>query len=527
MVRRALLACGVISSVLYVAAIDVLAPIVDPSYYSYTSQMVSELFALGAPTRAFLFLPMVLYNLLVFAFGAGVWASAGGRRARALTAAALMGYGACSTAGLLITPMELRGAGVSEQTLLHIWGTVLQGVFIALVLVCGAFVHGARFRLYSFATLGICVVFGALASFEAALASMRWIGLTERVNIYAWMLWLAVLALSLLPTRVPVVASPDDARPPHRLATIGLIAMRRPVLTYFVVTLAISWGGFLLASGSGLLAGASWQTDPRFMAAVSAMLAGPPVAGILLTVIVSGQAGLRDLLSRLLAWRVGGRWYAVALLLAPISEIVVLLALSRISQAFLPSIVTADDKAALLVSGVAIGLVGGLVEELGWTGFAIPRLTPRYGVLGTGLIVGPMWGVWHLLQMWWVGSTSSDGLPLGLFLPVFFLSSVVILTAYRVLMTWVYDHTGSLLVAILMHASYIFTSLFVLAPPTTGVFFLTYSAVFAAALWGVVAMVAVANGWHLSRRPLQTGAGGRGLLSTGDESPARAARIMR
>ncbi len=243
------------------------------------------------------------------------------------------------------------------------------------------------------------------------------------------------------------------------------------------------------------------------MAAVSAMLAGPPVAGILLTALVSGTGGLRRLLSRLFAWRVGWRWYVVALLLAPIIEVVVLLALSRLSPAFLPAIVTADDKAALLTSGIAIGLVGGFVEELGWTGFAIPRLTPRYGVLGTGLIVGPVWGAWHLLQMWWVGSTSSDGLPLTLYLPVFFLSSLVILTAYRVLMIWVYDHTGSLLLAILMHASYIATTLFVLAPPTTGVPFLTYSGAFAAALWGVVAVVAVANGWHASPRPLQTGTG--------------------
>jgi membrane protease YdiL (CAAX protease family) len=201
---------------------------------------------------------------------------------------------------------------------------------------------------------------------------------------------------------------------------------------------------------------------------------------------------------------VAGRWYAVALLIAPIVEMTSLLALSRISPVFLPAIITADDKAALLVSGVAIGLVGGLVEELGWTGFAIPRLTARYGVLGTGLIVGPVWGAWHLLQMWWVGSTSSDALPLALFLPLFFLSAVAILTAYRVLMVWVYYRTGSLLVAILMHASYIFSTLFVLAPPTTGVPFLIYSGVFATALWGVVAAVAMANGWHLSRQLLRT-----------------------
>ncbi len=171
---------------------------------------------------------MVLYNLLIFAFGAGVWASAEGRRARVLTAAALLGYGACSTLGLLLTPMELRGAGISEQTRLHIWSTVLQGVFIAAVLIFGAFVQGTRFRRYSFATLAVCVVSGALASLQAAQAPMRWIGLTERVNIYAWMVWLAVLALSLVPARARIAASPDDRRPRGRMATSDRSARGAP-----------------------------------------------------------------------------------------------------------------------------------------------------------------------------------------------------------------------------------------------------------------------------------------------------------
>ena len=58
-------------------------------------------------------------------------------------------------------------------------------------------------------------------------------------------------------------------------------------------------------------------------------------------------------------------------------------------------------------------------------------------------------------------------------------------------MVWVYDRTESLLVAVLMHASYIFSTLFVLAPLTTGVSFLTYTSVFAVALWIVVAAVAI------------------------------------
>ncbi len=158
------------------------------------------------------------------------------------------------------------------------------------------------------------------------------------------------------------------------MTTMTAFIKRHPVQTYFTLTFAISWGGFLAVGGSGLFAGTSWQTDPRFLPAVQAMLAGPPMAGLLMTVLVSGTAGLRELLARLLKWRVGGRWYVVALFTAPILQLAVLLALSRISPVFLPAIVTSDDKVALLVSGIGVGLVGGLVEELGWTGFAIPRL---------------------------------------------------------------------------------------------------------------------------------------------------------
>jgi len=270
---------------------------------------------------------------------------------------------------------------------------------------------------------------------------------------------------------------------------ISMFIRRYPVLTYFAFTFTISWGSMLLVGGSHIFAGTRWQSDPQFMPAILSMLAGPPVAGILMSVLVSGKDGLRGLLSRLLKGRVAARWYAVALLTAPLLQSAVLLALSLISPKFLPAIATTADKATLLLSGISVGLVGGLVEELGWTGFAIPRLRVRHGILATGLVVGILWGAWHLLQMVWVGSTSSETILLKLFLPQYFFSAIAQLTAYRVLMVWVYDRTESLFVATLMHASYIFSTLFVLAPPTTGVPFLIYSWVFTAALWIAVGVV--------------------------------------
>jgi membrane protease YdiL (CAAX protease family) len=265
---------------------------------------------------------------------------------------------------------------------------------------------------------------------------------------------------------------------------------KHPVRIYFALTLAISWSGLIMVGGAGLFAGSSWQTDPRFLPAIQMMLLGPPVAGILSTILFSGTTGLRDLLARLIRWRVQRRWYAVALLAAPLIQGGVLIALSLSAPVYLPAIVSSSDRAGLLLPAIAYGLVGGLVEELGWTGFAVPRLRARFSVFATGLIVGVVWGVWHMLQVWWVGSTSFDAVPAGIFLPLYFLTAIAALTAYRVLMVWVYDRTASLFVAVLMHGSYIIFTLFVLAPPTTGLPFLIYSGAFVAVLWLAVTVVA-------------------------------------
>jgi hypothetical protein len=202
-----LLVCGGLSSFLYIVGIDVIAPLRYPDYHGYTSQMVSELMAVGAPTRSVLIWLFILYNLLVFAFAAGVWASSGGRRAMRLTAVALAGYGVLGTAGLLLAPMDLRGTLNSQRDALHIVTTFVMSIFVVAAIAFGAFVQGERFRLYSFATIVTVVVFGALAGFLARPMpdATPWLGVAERVNIYATMLWLLVFAVSLL--RLPGIAS--------------------------------------------------------------------------------------------------------------------------------------------------------------------------------------------------------------------------------------------------------------------------------------------------------------------------------
>ena len=130
----------------------------------------------------------------------GVWVSAGRKRATHFTAAALVGYGAVSTAGLLLFPMDVRGTVDSQRDTLHIFATILMSIFIVAMMAFGAFVHGMRFRIYSLATIATVIVFGAWAGILARPmpGPTPWLGLAERVNIYATMLWVAVLAVSYL-----------------------------------------------------------------------------------------------------------------------------------------------------------------------------------------------------------------------------------------------------------------------------------------------------------------------------------------
>jgi membrane protease YdiL (CAAX protease family) len=180
-----------------------------------------------------------------------------------------------------------------------------------------------------------------------------------------------------------------------------------------------------------------------------------------------------------------------------------LLALSLISPDYLPGIFTSDEKVPIVLMGIAVGLIVGIFEELGWTGFAIPRMRLRHGVLGTGFIVGVLWGAWHLLQGYWASGVTSGELSLALWLSTWLTGTLVgSLVAYRVLMVWVYEHTnGSLLVAMLMHASLAASQIILIPLVWSGVASIMIGFAYAAALWIVVALVALANHGYLSRQP--------------------------
>jgi hypothetical protein len=197
---KVLLLCGILSSLLYVAT-DMLASWQYESY-SYTDQTYSELLATGAPTRPLMLLVSIAYNLLVAAFAVGVWTSASPKRTTHITGAMMVGYAALSMVTPLFFQMDMRGAEVTPRGSLHGPMTAVMSLFILLSMGFGAFLLGRRFRFYSFATIVILLIFGALTGFQApqleAGLPTPWMGFTERINIYATMLWFTVLAIALL-----------------------------------------------------------------------------------------------------------------------------------------------------------------------------------------------------------------------------------------------------------------------------------------------------------------------------------------
>ncbi len=220
MLRKASLICGILSSLLYAAMTVFIA--MQWEGYSSASQTVSELSAIGAPTRSLWLLPGALYTVMVTVFGWGVWKSADRSHSLRIVGGLIVAYGSL---GLLwpFAPMHLRevlaSAGSTVGDTMHI---VLSGVtvlFMLLAIGSGAAAFGKRFRLYSVVTLVILFTFGGLTFLDAPRVAANlptpWIGLWERINIGVFLLWVVVLATALLRSR-DTGAGRTGAVGPHR-----------------------------------------------------------------------------------------------------------------------------------------------------------------------------------------------------------------------------------------------------------------------------------------------------------------------
>jgi len=176
---------------------------------------------------------------------------------------------------------------------------------------------------------------------------------------------------------------------------------------------------------------------------------GIVIASLMMTGLTVGKEGVAALLRRFLIWRVGCRWYLVAVLLYPailLAAVLVNSVLTRTAPDFSTALAHGifGPSAALPVYALPFLLTDAITngEEIGWRGYVLPRLQARYSALVSSLLVGVIWAVWHLPKFAAPGNTS----PLGLF--------ALKILADAVMYTWLYNNTrGSLLIVTIFHAS--------------------------------------------------------------------------
>jgi membrane protease YdiL (CAAX protease family) len=211
----------------------------------------------------------------------------------------------------------------------------------------------------------------------------------------------------------------------------------RPLRIYFWLAFGITWG----MGGLGLLAGVYRPraglstTSPLYYAAAY----GPSLAGLIMTGYLDGWGGIGRLLVRALPTRAGLPWYLAVLVGFPaISLLAGWVAAPEVLKN-LPR----WDRLLPLLAVTAVADPGPLGEEFGWRGFALPRLLRRRPPLAASLILGVIWGAWHLPTFFIPALPQSR-----LWFPLFVLNSM----ALSVIMTWLYLRTdGDLLLMILVH----------------------------------------------------------------------------
>jgi uncharacterized protein len=204
------------------------------------------------------------------------------------------------------------------------------------------------------------------------------------------------------------------------------LAKRHPLITFFVLAYGISWlAAIPYAFG--------WFPVPL-------LTFGPSLAAVIVAALTSGREGLRQLLSRCLRWRVGLGWYAVALL-SPIPLFLAMVYVNVLLGAPAPSAsdIGAWYSIAVLLLGLLISPFGGAWEELGWRGYALPRLQTGRSALSASLILGLLWSAWHLPMF----ITGLIAWP-----------NALAVVGMSVVFSWLFNHTkGSVLIAYLFHAA--------------------------------------------------------------------------
>jgi membrane protease YdiL (CAAX protease family) len=262
------------------------------------------------------------------------------------------------------------------------------------------------------------------------------------------------------------------------------LLVRHPVAAYFALTFTISWVGALLVAAPHLV---RHEPLPKMTGILMfpAMLIGPSLTGVLLTRIVDGRSGIRQLFSRMVRVRIALRWYA-ALLIPPILVLTVLFVLKMyVSSAYAPN---------FFLVGILFGVPAGYLEEIGWTGYAFPKMRSQNNALVPSIFLGLLWGVWHLPVIDYLGTAT----PHGAYFVPFFLVFTAAMTAIRVLISWTYCNTNSVLLAQLLHISSTGALVIFSAPRLTAGQEVMWYGLYAVALWCVVAVVVTIFGKRLT-----------------------------
>lgn len=223
---------------------------------------------------------------------------------------------------------------------------------------------------------------------------------------------------------------------------------RNPLAAYFVLAYAISWAFMLPVAAS---ARGFFNTPvPPALYYVASM--GPMASAIIVTALTEGRKGLRSLLDGLLRWRVGIRYFAFCVLV-PAGLFVLAVMVNRMVTGSWPDLHLLGQMDYLPYLGIpgALGvwsLTYGLGEETGWRGFALPRLQLNRSALSAALLLGLLWGLWHLPAFFFRDTYVEMGI-IGF--PMFLVS----IAFSSVVFTWLYNSTrGSVLMAILFHVSF-------------------------------------------------------------------------
>jgi len=272
---------------------------------------------------------------------------------------------------------------------------------------------------------------------------------------------------------------------------------RHRLLAYYVSVIAISWGGGLIVLGTDVFIGLKPMTKEQMIPTLVCVWLATTVAGLGSVALVGGKSGLLDLRARWTRWRVGWRWYAFALLTAPVLSTGILATLGLVtgSRAFQPLVVTATDKVGVLLPAIAVGLLNSFFEEMGWTGFAVPQFLKRHGVVTTGLIVGLLWGAWHFPMF---AGDANVGAPIA---PAAYLALLLFgwLPPYRILMVWAYERTQSALIAWLMHVA-IDINVLAILPAANKDVTVVFTLLYGAGLWIIASGVTTVGRSNPRRR---------------------------